>query len=112
MHHTRMYGPRPDDLLTLDLDPQILAEHPTPPPVRMITFCQVVFLPGTDEWQVKAYDQHHSRYSDTDYFTDDKNDALSTMIAMLDNTKPAGMRVEYNAKKRCAWLTKVEGAQR
>jgi hypothetical protein len=103
------YGPLPA-LLHLDLDPEVLAEPLTPPPpVRIMTVCTTVYLPGTDEWQVKAYDQHHRRYADADYFTDDKADALSTMIAMLDNTKPAGMIVAYNATKRCAWLTKPEG---
>src|SRR4051794_6588473 len=70
------------------------------PAERIVTTCKVVYLPGTDEWQVKAYSQSNMRYAEADYFTDDKEDALSTMIAMLDNTKPVDTVVEYNPKKR------------
>lgn len=36
-----------------------------------------------DEWTVRAYDQHGKRYSEADYYTDDKVDAKGTAELMV-----------------------------
>ena len=70
-----------------------------------LTACKIVHDPAMGEWVVKAYVSHNVRYPAADYFTDDKADAMQTAIAMLDAVKPAGARVEIDAKKRLVWWT-------
>ena len=65
-----------------------------------LTLCKIVFDHATEEWIVRAYTHHNVRVPAADYFTDDKADAMQTAIAMVDHCKPAGSRVEVDAKKR------------
>jgi hypothetical protein len=68
-----------------------------------LTVCKVVYDHNTGEWIVRAYTHRNVRVPAADYFTDDKADAMQTAIAMLDEAKPAGTRVEIDARKRLVW---------
>jgi hypothetical protein len=75
-----------------------------------LTVCKIIFDHETEEWIVRAHTHHNVWVPNADYFTDDKADAFQTAIAMLDNCKPAGTRVEIDAKKRLVWWTPIPEA--
>jgi hypothetical protein len=72
-----------------------------------LTVCKLVHDKETSEWMVQAYTHHNVRVPSADYFTDDKADAMQTAIAMLDTCKPAGTRIEIDARKRLIWWTPI-----
>ena len=51
--------------------------------VREIEQVKISYSAETEEYTCKVYDQHGKRWEECDYFTEDKDDAQATMLAML-----------------------------